>query len=303
MKMRGLLVFGIILILFFSFIAFVSSVQTVIVQQPPPQQEKEKGWFATYFWFLSSPVFWGIIALLILIALVLVGVFFLVRWLVKFFKNQKNVFYSLRTDRVKLARIQRRYPSKHWYKVQKNIPIRLVKIVNNKPYISNPIGNHRGDYMTHEGSVVISMNLTNDKKWFILPVTSLLIVPNKEKIELAQQDEKGKSKVLVIDNLPLAKDIIQFNENEILIYAESISNVGIFYVPVLRAKDGKIIDLSLPVYNSLKEVVMGEYLLEQTNNFVDVSHKSVNMNPILRWQTKVQDSSSSVDLPQGNSPK
>jgi len=108
----------------------------------------------------------------------------------------------------------------------------------------------------------------------------------------------GKTEKIEINNLPKATDVIKFNEDEILIYAESLSNVGMFYVPVLKAKDGKIIDLSLPVYQSLREVVMGEYLYSQTDEFTKIAKKSIDMNPSLRFQSKLSDSNQSVEIPQ-----
>ena len=259
-------------IILFLLIPFTYSQQTIQVQQEPTP--KKAGFFASTFGFLKNPIFWYIVIGFILLTAILVGLFFLIRWLVKFLKSRSDIFWQLRTDRIKLAKIQRRYPSKSWYKIHKNTPIRLVKNENGHLFISHPIAYHRGDYTTHEGNVIICMNLINNKKWLFFPITDLLIVPNKENIEITRRNEKGKTEKVIIQNLPQAKDIIQFNENEILIHAENLSNVGMFYVPVLKAKDGKIIDLSLPVYQSLKEVILGDYLYNQTDDFVKVARKT-----------------------------
>jgi len=280
-------------------VPLIFSAQTI--QVPQEQPAGKKGFLAQSLGFLKSPIFWWIIIGIVVLTAIIIGLFFLLRWLIKFLKARNNIFWQLRNHRIKLAKIHRRYPSKHFFKVEKNFPIRLVRERDGHTIVSEPIAYHRGDYTSHEGNVIISMNMRFNKKWFILPITDLLIIPNKEKVEIEQRTEKGKTIKVVIDNLPQAKDIIQFNENEILIYAESLSNIGSggneFYVPVLKAKDGKIINLSLPVYQSLKEVILGDFLIEQTDDFVRIARKSIDLNPNLRYQTKAGDNSQSIEVP------
>jgi hypothetical protein len=274
----------------------ISSAQVVQVAQEQPAQSNSI--FSSAFGFLKSPIFWWVVIAFIVVVLILVGIFFLIRWLVKFLKARSDIFWKLRTERIKLAKIQRRYPSKSWFKVHKNTPIRLVHNNNGHIIVSQPIAYHRGDYTTHEGNVIISLNLRNNNKWFFFPITDLLIIPNKDKIVLTKKDDKGKTEKVEINNLPQATDIIKFNEDEILIYAESLSNVGMFYVPVLKAQNGKIIDLSLPVYQSLRDVVLGDYLYSQTDEFTKIAKKSMDINPNLRYQSKLGDTNQSVEVPQ-----
>ena len=290
-----------ILVVFFilSFLIPLVSSATVVVNPAPV--EKKPSFFDTYFGFLGSPIFWYVLVIVILLTIFLVGIFFLVRWLVKFLKSKNDIFYTLRKDRIRLAKIQSKYPSKHWYKIEKNTPIRLVTKDTGRVVVSEPIGYHRGDYQSHEGNQIISMNLKGNKKWFFFPVTDLLIIPNKESVNIITKDKKtGTEKTETITNLPQSRDIVQFNQGEILLYAESLSNVGIYYVPVLKAKDGKIIDLSLPVYQSLKEVVVGNYLYDQTSSFVGVAKKTMDLNPNLRFEMKSKDANTNVEVPQGN---
>lgn len=280
-------------IFLFLLIPIISSANVVV--NPPP--EKKTGWFDTYFGFLKSPIFWWIVIGFVFITIILVGLFFLIRWLVKFIKSRKDIFYLLKSERLQLAKIHSTYNSKHFWKVHKNTPIRLVKKDSGKLIISEPIAYHRGNFTTHEGNVVISMNLRNKKKWLFFPITDLLIIPDKEYISIDHKNQFGKSEPMIIKDLPRAKDIVQFNDGEILLFAESVSAVGIFYVPVLKAKDGKIIDLSVPVYQSLKEVVIGDYLYQQSADFVDVAKKTINLNPNLAYSVKERDSNTNVDIP------
>lgn len=271
-------------------------VSSQVIQVQDSTTPEKKGFFS----FFKSPIFWYIIIGLIVLTIIIVILFFVLRAVVKFLKNREDLFWRLKTERIKLAKIQRRYNSTHFFKVEKNIPIRLVRKENNKMIISSPVAYYRGDYSSHEGNVIIAMNLRENKRWFFFPVTSLLIIPNKERVEIEQRDFKGNRTMVVIDNLPKAKDMVQFNENEILIFADSLSNVGLFYVPVLKASDGKMIDFSLPVYRSLKDVALNELLYEQTTSFSEIAKKSMDINPNLRFLTKSQDSSQSVEIPQEN---
>jgi hypothetical protein len=270
-----------------------------VVQVPQEPTPKKTGLFSSTFAFFKSPIFWWILIIVVLIIAIFIGIFFLVKWLVKYFKERNDIFFKLKAERIKLSKIQKRYSSSnHFLKVTKNVPIRLVrKEEDGHLTITSPIAYHRGDYSSHEGNVVIAMNLKDNKKFFFFPITSLLIIPNRESIDIMQKDKNGKPIKITIDNLPKARDIIQFNDNEILIYAESLSNVGQFYVPVLKTKDGKIIDLSMPTFQTLKEVVLGTFLYEQTDEFSKLAKKSMDLNPNLRYQMKAGDSSQSVEVP------
>jgi hypothetical protein len=272
------------------------SAQTV-VEVSREQAVQDESFFAHPFSIFKSQIFWGGVVLFFIILALLIGIFFIVKWIVNFIKSRSDAFWRLKSERLKLAKIHRRYPSKAWLKIEKNTPIRLVKKEDGKLVITRPIAYHRGDYVTHEGNFIVSLNLVNNKKWFFLPITDLLIIPKKEVTDLAVKNSKGDRSIIKIDKLPNPSDIVKFHENEILIFAESLSATGMFLIPVLKDRDGKIIDLSLPVFDSLKNIVIGEYLYEQTDEFTKLAKKSMDLNPNLRYAVKTQDSSQSVDIP------
>jgi hypothetical protein len=279
-------------------ISFVNSAQTIQVQ--PETQPIKEGWASKYFGFLKSPLFWGILIFIILFVLIAIGLVFFISWLIRFFKERSDIYMKLKKERITLSKIQKRYPSTHFWRVEKNLPIRLVKkSFDGKIFLTEPIGFYRGDYTTQEGNIIISMNLKGKKKFFLFPMTDVLIIPDREKIEIEQEEKgKGEKNKITINNLPRAKDLVQFNPNEILIYAESLSYCGIFLTPVIRTKDNKIMDLSLPVFQSLKEVVMNEYLYFQANEFSALSKQAMNLNPQIRAIIKTGDSQN-VDIPTG----
>lgn len=273
------------------------SVAVTIVEVPKEEAPapEEKHWYS----FVSSPYFWFAIVGFIIFCLIMLGVFFIVRWIVKFIKQRNDIYWKMRTDRMQLAKIHARYSARHWFKVHKNTPIRLAKKdENGRLYISKPIGFHRGDYVTHEGNLCISMNLDGNKKFFFFPTRDLLIIPNKEKVKIVQRNDRGEKVREEEYTLPHAKDIIQWNENEILLFIEGVSRVGIFLIPVMKDKDGKILDLALPIYSSLKEVIIGDFLYEQTRDYVNLTRKAVEMNVDLRAKTKLMDSNQNVEVSQ-----
>lgn len=276
----------------------LSSVSAVQVVQTQTVEPAKKGFFDfSFLSFLKSPLFWGVVAGLIVLALIVVGIIFLINWLVKFIKQNNDIFYKLKKDREVLAKTHSRYPSNHWWKIEKNTPIRMVtKDFQNKLVVSKPLAFHRGDYQSHEGNIILSVNFVGKKKWFIYPEKDLIIIPNKEKIKIVQRGEKGEIKETTEVTLPTAKDIIQFNENEILLFAEGFSQVGLFHIPVLKDKEGKIIDLSLPIYNSLKEVVLGNYMYSLNSEFIHLSKEAMNINPQIRGINKTADSNQNLDI-------
>jgi hypothetical protein len=147
---------------------------------------------------------------------------------------------------------------------------------------------------------MISLNLLGNNTWLLFPKRSLLIIPNKEEIEIPIGKEKdGKIRTAIISNIPKADTIVQFNPSEILLFAESISSVGEFLIPVLKSKDNKIIDLSIPVYHTIQEVAMHELMYEQTDMFGKLSKKGMEVNPDIRARIKLADSQNqNLDLPE-----
>ncbi len=278
----------IILLLFFPLIISQTVVQV-------PQEEPPTNYFTNAFAFMKNKVILSVIIIFVLIIAFLILIFFLLKWLIGYIKDRNDIFWQLKRSRLKLASIQRRYASRHWWKIQKNTPIRIIKKVGDKVEISSPIAYHRGDYLTHEGNYIISMNLIGHNRWFFFPITDLLVIPNTTEVKIMK---KGGG-VETVTGLPQAKDIIQFTETEIFLNIESISSTGMFYIPVMKATDGKVIDLSLPTYTSLKRVILSDYLYEQTDEFSKLAKKSMDINPNLRYAQKVADNSNAVEVPQG----
>ena len=290
MKRLGVLILVIILT-----VPFVFSQKVVEV---PQEEEKPKNFLLAPFEMFKSQWFWGAVVIIVFIVVIIVIMVFIIRYIIKYIKQRNDVFYKVKTERLKLAKIHRRYNSKHWWKIKKNVPIRLVRNDKGRLYVSKPIAYHRGDYVTHEGSFVISMNLVGNNSFLVFPKTDLLIIPNKDNLDITQRNKEGKEvEVILFEDIPRAEKIIQFNEDEVLLFAESISGTGMFYIPVLRSSDNKIIDLSMPIYQNLKKVVLNDFLYTQTSEFGQIAKKSMDLNPYVRSAMKLNDASSSVEIP------
>ena len=291
----------IIILSVFLFLSLVSSVTVVTV--PPAEQPQPTTPVTHWYDFVKSPIFWTIVALMFVLVVFLVIVFFVVRWLVKYIKQRSDIFWRMRGDRMLMAKIHARYPCKHWLKVTKNPPIRLMKKdEHGNVFLTDPIGNYRGDFIGHEGSVCISMNLIGKKKWFFFPTRDLLIIPNKEKMKIVQRDNNGVKIREDEFNLPLAKDIVQFNQSEIILKAEGVSQAGIFLIPVLRDSEGKHMDLSLPSYTMMKDVILGDYLYEQSQDYVVGMRKAIDMSPHIRGFVKTADATNNVEVASSHQP-
>jgi hypothetical protein len=277
------------------------SAQTV-VQKEQPKEEEKKGFFASLWSGITSPLFIGILIFAIVFILIVFLIAFIFVKIIRYLKLRTDLFFKLKTERIKLAKNQSRYINcTHWWKIEKNVPIRTMKKnEEGELVISKPLAYYRGDFLSHEGNIMIAVNFPNRKKWWFFPMIDLIILPNKRKVSIVQTVKDGKIEKTEIDNIPIAKELARFLDNEIIIFAESISMSGEFFFPVVKDKDGKAIDLAMPIYQSLKEVVIENYLYCQCSDFVEIARKSVDINPHLRIAQKMSDTNSSAEIPDMN---
>jgi hypothetical protein len=280
---------------------FVSAVEVIQVQEP--QKPQAISGFAQIF---SSTLFWGFVV--VMVGLLITGIiaYFLIKWLIQFIKAQSDAFYQIMRTRVKLSFAQRRVAIKTaWWKFWKfdtGIPIRLVSLnEKNKPIISTAIGWYKGDFQSHEGNLYIAFNMKgNHYLWGFIPKIALLVIPNRKEMKIKESDRKGGFNTITLKNIPTADEILQFNGNEVFLYAQGISNIGYFYYPVLKTKDSKIVDLSVPIYASIQEVAINELLYTQTDLYQKAQKKAIDINPFIRAYMKTGDTNQNVEVPSGS---
>lgn len=296
---RGLRLICSLLFIFIFIFSFVSSAESVVVNQQPTQAEP-KHWYSSFTAVFKSPIFWGILIFLIGFGILAIIAFFVIRAILRFIKMRRDLYFRMKSEKLAMAKAHARFPCSHWLKVTKNPPIRLVKVENGRLVVSNPIGYYRGDYTSNRGHINIACNM-GKKILFFFPVRDLIIIPDRDTIKIVKRDKVTQAKVTEeILNLPRANNIVQFNDGEILIFADSLSSVGEFKIPVMRDENGAILDLSLPVYQMLRETAQDDYMYELHSELVHVSKEAVAMNPYLRAKIKETDSNQNVELPQNN---
>lgn len=304
---RLFLIFSIALIVLSVFSShFALGKEIIQIEKPAEQPTQQKGVLATLWGFFTSPLVWGTIILLLLLGFGGVIIVWLVRTVARHIKLQNDSIYRIRSERVKLALAQKRLPVRHnflkFWSYPTEFPIRLArKGTDGKLRLSSPVAYYRGDFQSHEGNLYIVFNMSgNHHLWGLIPQMEVIVVPNRKEIKVNTFDSNGKPEEVIIKNIPMADDIVQFNENEVILYADGISNAGYFYYPVLKSKDGKIIDLSIPIYESIKEVAINNIMYIQADSFAQVSKKIIDLNPYARYINKVNDSNQNVEVSTGN---
>ena len=283
-----------ILIFLFIFIFLASIVfsatQTISVVEEPATQEQQKT-----FWQIIKPfVIAGVIILVILGGLV-----WLTIWLVKKIKEGKDIWFKISKDKKHLCRMHRdKYRINAFFRFRKNCPIKIY-YVNDSHIHSKTVGNYRGHYISKDGNITMMFNYR--RKWLIFPRNDLLIINSNKDVVISRKEVKddGKKKEVVIisEVIPLPKNIVSFNPDEIILnaYSIDIDYRSEFFVPVLKDKDGNVINLALPAYESMKQTAIEGYLYDQTDDFVKVTKKSIDLNPLIRGVNKISDSSSSIE--------
>lgn len=229
----------------------------------------------------------------------IIGVLIYVAYRVyKYIKQRDDLLFQVRRERLKLCRAQRSYKSKSWFKISKNPPIRLATYQwrEGKPFLhlSRPVAYHRGDMFSNDGNLLISMYVPGNRTFFIFPRAELLVINNKpmRNIKIGNKEYEYK--------LPTAKEVVQFqyNPDEIILYADGISDVGPVYVPVIRDTNGDPIDLATFAMQNLHDVAIPYHFSEMLNLWATNNKKAVDTNPYVRIANKTSDSNMSVD--QGN---
>lgn len=236
---------------------------------------------------------------IILLTLLIIGIVLLIGWLTQFLKTRKDLFYRIHKERTTLCKLNNRYgkAGKHWWKIEKNIPIRLLKKdEKNRVTLSAPIGYYRGDFVGNEGNLYIAWVSRLYKRFFIFPKINLLIVNNKSVKTIRLKEEKsGEMVEKSITGLPIAEEIIQFNDREILIFAENFSDCGMFFVPVIKTAKGQPLDLVPVISSDLVDVAMARIFQGAITEWARLNKEGANVNPYATFANKVNDTSSSIE--------
>lgn len=290
-SMRGVIYYLVVIVLFLGILSFpVLSAQTISIvekgQSPEPQQ--------TLFQTVMS-YWWVLIIIIAILGLLLWGLIILIKKI----KEGQDVWFQIKKDKKKMCLIHKdRGRVRAFFKFEKNCPIRVCYTNSNQLH-AKTVGYYRGHYLSHEGNLCILFNCR--RKWLFLPLADILFINVKETHTLSKREavtEGKNTKVVHIDyDVKFPHNFYQFTPDEVILYARGIDvdyRTGYFY-PVLKDKYGNVINMALPVYESVKQIAIEGYLYDQTDDFVKVAKKSIDLNPMIRGVNKVSDSSSSID--------
>lgn len=288
-KYITLLLLLFILVIYQSAFVYSASQTISIVENPEPTKEDFSiGKFFKRYWVF------------ILVGFLLVfGLIFLLIYIINKIKEGRDVWYQVWKHKKHLSKIHRdKWRLRAFFRYSKNNPIRIIYHEGGQVF-TKVIGYYKGHYTSHEGNITMMFNCR--RKWLIFPRSDLLILNTRAKMTIYEKKEvdKGTKKEIIRDSkeIDLPYDFVTFGQSEIIIYAYAI-DMDIrtnFYYPVLKDKDGNIINMFFPTYENMKQVVIESYLFDQTDDFVKVAKKSIDLNPLIRGHNKVLDNSSSIE--------
>ena len=246
------------------------------------------------------PTIWDKILSYWWIALILVAVLALILFIIwrvlKHLKDKDNPLIKLSSERLKLCRQHKdKKRGKHYFKPSKNQPI-VCEYFEDKKLIRRVVGYYMGDYYSKEGNRFIRFARKNCHKWLILPAIALLICNKTEEIEILQSISENEAKTIKVK---LPANIDHFTDNEVtLLGCKSIDKLdvmGLFFVPILAdMKRGQLNPQSF-AYEQIKQVIIGEQMVTNLEQFVTATKRALDLNPELRGTLKIRDSSGSVE--------
>ena len=284
-----------LILIFFIFLiigssAVLSATQTISVVEPSKESASE----GKTIWQILKPFMWGGLIIIIILELLIWGVW----WLMKKIKEGTDVWFKIMKDKKHLCKMHRDNWRVHaFFRFHKNQAIRIYYI-NDKSIHSKVVGWYKGHFISRDGNITIMFNFR--RKWLVFPKNDLLIINSKKEIIIPRKEvQEGKIKEIKIihDTLILPQNIATFNPDEVIInaYGIDMDYRTEFFIPVLKDKEGNVINMPLPTYESMKQVAIEGYLYDQTDDFVKVAKKSIDLNPLIRGVNKVSDSSSSIE--------
>ena len=248
---------------------------------------------------LKPFVIWAVVILAFFTVITLLTI-----WIIKKIKLNQDVYHRLYRERRSLCSIHAdNYRYLKYWKYRKNQEIKSIYNHNGK-LITSFLGYYMGHFYSSEGN--LNLCFSNHRKWLILfPIRDIIIINKRDKLIIdvpKEIEEKGIKKIVkesIEQELPT--DIENFANDCIYLTCFGIDKDerSGFFFPVLKDKDGNVINMALATYQSLRDVILGNYLYDQTDMFVKVAKKSIDLNPTIRGIQKVSDSSQSIETNQG----
>ena len=160
------------------------------------------------------------------------------------------------------------------------------------------LGKYLGSATTNDG--YFNILLWRFKKWYFfwfifmkldffdLVKEDFIVRCNLNKTYKYVEKKGDKEEVKEIE---LTHDMVIKSEDKILIKALGIERVRYFFYPILRDKNENVIDNKIEIFGRERDSAMISVLYTQAEDFANISREIANMNPQIRFFTKLPDKS------------
>jgi len=239
-----------------------------------PISEQKEGVFGGMIEFVTKYFLWFVVA----IVGVIIAVFIIM--LIKRMKKRIDPFLSDYKKVRKLCKFSRDSSIKHVYMVSdKNLTY---------------MGKYLGECITNDGFKNIL--LFRFKKWYLFWIPLFLdffdlvkedfvIRCNLNKVyKYRWKDPKtGEEQEKQVE---LSHDIVYKDGDKLIIRGFGMERVRYFFYPVMRDKEGNIVDKKLEIFARERDSALIDVLYNQTEDFANISRELVNMNASARFFVK-----------------
>jgi hypothetical protein len=237
-----------------------------------------------------------------ILGLLVLAVTALIAWLVykfrNYFKFKDNPYWQIRDKRITLCRQhgdKHRMPQKFYrpFSIQKNQPIicQYSDIQGNMH--SKKIGYYNGHYQTADDNIIMAFKDHVHKIFYIVPEMNIIVLNRKEKYKIRTKDEA--SNLVVDQEVRYPKVQVEFLDDFIVIHALGIDDAEYFYVPVIKDKQGNVIDMRLPAYISAREISIHKFTYAQTQDYLAVNRDHMKFNPVIKAGKELSDTNGQID--------
>jgi hypothetical protein len=177
-------------------------------------------------------------------------------------------------------------------KFTKDTTIKQVYLVGEKNL--NYMGKYLGSAITQDG--YINILLWKNKRWYLfwIPIfldffdlvkEDFIIRCNLNKLyKYKFRNQEGQEEIKTIE---LDHDIVYKDGDKMIIRGVGIERVRYFFYPVLRDKDGNVVDKKLEVFARERDSALMETMYSQVEDFANVSRELINISPSVRYFQKV----------------
>ncbi len=156
------------------------------------------------------------------------------------------------------------------------------------------LGHYLGECYTQDG--YLNFLVWKRKKWYLFWVPTFLdffdlvkdvyiirVNMNKTFREKVRDPQTKEEKIITHQ---LATDLVFRHGDKVVIKCWGVEPINYFYYPILRDKEGNLIDKSLEVFEREKDRALIKNMYYLTEDFSNVARELININPTARWKLK-----------------